>query len=146
MPWGVSRPLGLPTIVNTVAGADVTLTAGSDITGFTPSSPLIAPFASGWAYMVQVCAVIVLGGTPPVSLVVKLKTAGATVLDTYTVPPAQLVASAIIVVAPTLIGTTSTTLYFPTGDTPIITFNSGTTAATLKAQSRVVFEFSDIGD
>lgn len=141
MAWGTAKPQGLQVIVGTVAGADVTLTAGSDITGFTPSSPLIAPYAGGWAYNVDLAAVIVLGATPPVSLVVKLKTAGATVLDTYTVPPAQLVASAIIVVAPVLIGTTSSTLYYPTGDTPIVTFNCGTTAATLKFQSRAVFGF-----
>lgn len=141
MAWGTAKPQGLPTIVGTVAGADVTLTAGSDITGFTPAAALIAPYEGGWAYNVDVAAVIVLGATPPVSLVVKLKTAGATVLDTYTVPPAQLVASAIIVVAPTMIGTTSSTLYWPTGDTPIVTFNCGTTAATLKFQSRCVFSF-----
>lgn len=141
MAWGTAKPQGLPVIVGTVAGADVTLTAGADVTGFTPSAALIAPYAGGWAYEVDVNAVIVLGATPPVSLVVKLKTAGATVLDTYTVPPAQLVASAIIVVAPTLVGTTSSTLYFPTGDTPTVTFNCGTTAATLKFQSRVTFGF-----
>ena len=141
MAWGTAKPQGLQVIVGTVAGADVTLTAGSDITGFTPSSALIAPYAGGWAYNVDLSAVIVLGATPPVSLVVKLKTAGATVLDTYTVPPAQLVASAIIVVAPVMVGTTSSTLYYPTGDTPIVTFNCGTTAATLKFQSRAVFGF-----
>jgi hypothetical protein len=136
----------LPTIVNTVAGADVTLTAGSDITGFTPAAALIAPFASGWAYMVQLYAVIVLGATAPSALVVKLKTATPTTLDTFTVPPALLVNNAIIVVAPTLIGTSSGTLYFPTGDTPIITFNGTGQNSTLKAQSRAVFEFLDIGD
>lgn len=141
MAWGTAKPQGLQVIVGTVAGADVTLTAGSDVTGFTPSSALIAPYAGGWAYNVDLNAVIVLGGTPPVSLVIKLKTAGATVLDTFTVPPAQLVASAIIVVAPVLVGTTSSTLYYPTGDTPIVTFNCGTTAATLKFQSRAVFGF-----
>jgi hypothetical protein len=139
--WGTAKPQGVPTIVGTVAGADVTLTAGSDITGFTPAAALIAPFAGGWAYVVDMAAVIVLGASAPTALVVKLKTAGATVLDTYTVPPAQLVNSAIIVVAPTLVGTTSSTLYYPTGDTPIITFNCTTNAATLKFQSRVVFAF-----
>jgi hypothetical protein len=91
-------------------------------------------------------AVIVLGATAPTALVIKLKTAGATVLDTYTVPPAQLVNSAIIVVAPTLIGTTSSTLYYPTGDTPIVTFNCTTQPATLKFQSRVVFSFAPVTD
>lgn len=141
MAWGTAKPQGLPIIIGTVAGADVTLTAGSDITGFTPAAALIAPYEGGWAYNVDLAALIVLGATAPVSLVVKLKTAGATVLDTYTVPPAQLVANGIIVVAPTLIGTTSSTLYWPTGDTPVITFNCGTTAATLKFQSRAVFAF-----
>ena len=146
MAWGTAKPQGLPVIVATVAGADVTLTAGSDITGFTPSSALIAAYAGGWAYEVDVSAVIVLGATPPTALVVKLKTAGATVLDTYTVPPAQLVANAIIVVSPTLVGTVSGTLYFPTGDTPLITFNCTTQPATLKFQSRAVFGFVPAAD
>ena len=141
MAWGTAKPQGLPTIVGTVAGADVTLTAGSDITGFTPAAALIAAYAGGWAYIVDLAAVIVLGATPPTAMVVKLKTAGATVLDTYTVPPAQLVANAIVVVAPTLVGTTSSTLYYPTGDTPIITFNGTGQNSTLKFQSRAVFSF-----
>ena len=141
MAWGTAKPQGLQVIIGTVAGADVTLTAGSDITGFTPSSALIAPYAGGWAYNVDLNAVIVLGATASASIVVKLKTAGGTVLDTFTVPPAQLVANAIIVVAPVLVGTTSSTLYYPTGDTPVVTFNCGTTAATLKFQSRAVFGF-----
>jgi hypothetical protein len=141
MAWGTAKPSGIPTIVGTVAGADVTLTAGSDITGFTPSAALIAPYAGGWAYEVQLACVIVLGATAPSAMVVKLKTAGATVLDTYTVPPAQLVNNAIIVVAPTLVGTTSSSLYFPSGDTPIITFNGTGQNSTLKFQSRAVFGF-----
>jgi hypothetical protein len=141
MAWGTAKPSGIPTIVGTVGGADVTLTAGSDITGFTPAAALIAPYAGGWAYEVQIACVIVLGATAPSALVVKLKTAGATVLDTYTVPPAQLVNNAIIVVAPTLVGTTSSSLYFPSGDTPIITFNGTGQNSTLKFQSRAVFAF-----
>jgi hypothetical protein len=141
MAWGTAKPSGLPTIVNTVAGADVTLTAASDITGFTPSSALIGPYPGGWAYEVQLYCIIVCGATAPSAMVVKLKTAGATVLDTFTVPPALLVNNAIIVVAPTLIGTTSSTLYYPTGDTPIVTFNGTAQNSTLKAQSRAVFSF-----
>lgn len=146
MPWGAARPLGLPTIVATVGGADVTLTAGSDITGFTPAAALIAGFYGSWAYMVWLTAVIVMGATPPTALVVKLKTAGATVLDTFTVPPALLVASAIEPIGVCLVGTSSTTLYYPTGDTPIVTLNAATTAATLKAQSRAVFAFWNTAD
>jgi len=141
MAWGTAKPSGLPTIVVTVGAADVTLTAGSDITGFTPSAALIAPYAGGWAYEVQLYCVIVLGATAPSALVVKLKTATPTTLDTFTVPPALLTNNGIIVVAPTLIGTTSSSLYFPTGDTPIITFNGTGQNSTLKAQSRAVFSF-----
>ena len=121
MPWGTQRPQGLPTIVGTVAGADVTLTAGTDVTGFTPASALIAPNAGSWAYVVMVDATIVNGATAPVSLVIKLKTATPTTLDTYTLPPANLVNSA-------------------------ITFNCGTTAATLKANSRAVFAWTLVSD
>jgi hypothetical protein len=144
--WGVQRPNQNATIVATVAGADVTLTAGSDITGFTPGAALIAPFAGTWAYLVDLFAVVVMGATAPTALVIKLKTAGATVLDTVTVPPVLLANNAIEPIAPTLVGTASGTLYFPAGDTPLITFNAATTAATLKAGSRAVFSFTFVSD
>lgn len=146
MAWGTAKPNPIPTIVATVAGADVTLTAGSDITGFTPASALIASYAGGWAYVVLLHATIVMGATAPTALVIKLKTATPTTLDTFTLPPANLVNNAIVPVSVCLIGTTSTSLYFPTGDTPIITFNCTTTAATLKAQSRAVFGFWETTD
>jgi hypothetical protein len=141
MSWGTAKPSGLPTIVATVAGADVTLTAGSDITGFTPAAALVAAYSGGWAYMVWLHATIVMGATASASLVIKLKTATPTTLDTFTLPPANLVNNAIIPVSVCLVGTTSSTLYFPTGDTPLITLTAGTTASTLKAGSRAVFAF-----
>lgn len=139
MAWGTAKPQGLPTIVVTVGAADVTCTAGSDITGFTPSSALVAPYAGGWAYMVWVTATVVMGATASASLVVKLKTATPTTLDTFTIAPANLVNNAILPLSFCLVGTTSSTLYFPTGDTPLVTFTAGTTACTLKATSRAVF-------
>jgi len=144
--WGVQRPGQLPTIVGTVGAADVTLTAGSDITGFTPASALVAPQYGKWAYYVDVDCTIVLGGTAPSALVIKLKTATPTTLDTYTLPPANLVNSAILALSFTLVGTGSSTLYYPTGDTPIITFNGTGQASTLKAGSRAVFSFVFVGD
>lgn len=146
MSWGVQRPNGLPTIVATVGAADVTLTAGSDITGFTPSAALIAAAQGTWAYVVQVFATIVLGGTAPSALVVKLKTATPTTLDTFTVPPANLVNSAILPLSFTLVGTSSGSLYWPTGDTPVITFNGTGQNSTLKANSRAVFSFALVAD
>ena len=146
MAWGTAKPNPIPTNVATVAGADVTLTAGSDITGFTPAAPLIASYAGGWAYMVWLFATVVMGATAPTALVIKLKTATPTTLDTFTLPPANLVNNAIVPISVCLVGTTSSTLYFPTGDTPIITFNCTTTAATLKAQSRAVFAFWETTD
>jgi hypothetical protein len=139
--WGIARPGQLPTIVATVAGADVTLTAGADVTGFTPSSALIAPFNGTFAYIVWVHATIVMGGTAPSAMVVKLKTATPTTLDTFTVPPANLVNSAIVPLSFCLVGTSSSSLYWPSGDTPVITFNGTGQASTLKFQSRAVFAF-----
>jgi len=144
--WGVQREQQNATIVATVGAADVTLTAGSDITGFTPAAALIAPFVGRWAYLVQIFAVIVMGATAPTALVAKLKTAGAVVLDTLTIPVSTLVASAIDTYGFPLVGTASGSLYYPTGDTPIVTFNATTTAATLKAGSRAVFSFTYVGD
>ena len=144
--WGVQRLGQLPVIVATVGAANVTLTAGTDVTGFTPAAALIAPFAGAWAYQVSVFAVVVNGATAPTALVAKLKTADGTVLDTLTLPVSTLVANAIDSFGFTLVGTASGSLYFPTGDTPLITLNAATTAATLKAGSRAVFSLVFIGD
>jgi len=146
MAWGTQRPQGLPTIVATVGAADVSLTAGSDITGFTPAAALIAPAAGTWAYVVWVFATITLGGTAPSAMVVKLKTATPTTLDTFTVTPDNLVNSAILALSFMLVGTGSGSLYFPTGDTPVITFNCTGQAATLEAPSRAVFSFVLVSD
>lgn len=146
MAWGTQRPQGLPTIVATVGATDVTLTAGSDITGFTPAAALIAPNAGTWAYLVWVFATVVMGGTAPSALVVKLKTATPTTLDTFTVPASNLVNSAIVPLSFCLVGTGSGSLYFPTGDTPVITFNGTGQNSTLKANSRAVFSFTLVSD
>lgn len=141
MAWGTAKPQGLPTIVKTVSDADVTVTAGSDITVFTPSSALVAAYQGGWAYMVWVYATTVMGASAATALVVKLKTATPATLDTWTVPPANLVNNAIVPLAINLVGTTSSTLYFPTGDTPLVTFNATTNNVTVKAGSRAIFAF-----
>jgi len=146
MAWGTQRPQGLPTIVGCVGGADVTLTAGSDVAGFTAAAALPAPNAGAWAYVVWIQATIVMGATAPVSLLVKLKTATPTTLDTFTVPASNLVNNAIVPLSVMLVGTTSSTLYYPTGDTPSVTFTCGTTAATLKNNSRAVFWFTLVSD
>lgn len=146
MAWGTQRPQGLPTIVATVGAADVTLTSSTDVTGFTPAAALIAPNAGSWAYVVWVSATIVLGGTAPSAMAVKLNTATPTTLDTYTFPASNLVNSAIVNVDVMLVGTASSSLYFPTGDTPVITFNGTGQASTLKANSRAVFWFTLVSD
>ena len=144
--WGVQRAGQLPSIVKTVGDADVTLTAGSAVVGFTPAAPLIAPYVGSWAYFVQVFATIVLGSSASTALVVTLATATPTVLDTLTVPASNLVNSAILPLSFTLVGTASESLYYPTGDIPTINFNCTTNAATLKAHSRAVFSFVYVGD
>jgi hypothetical protein len=143
--WGVARPGQLPTIVGTVGAADVTLTSSTAVTGFTPAAALIAPFQGGWAYYVNVFATIVLGGTAPSALVVTLNSGVPGVLDTLTVPPVNLVNSAILALAFTLVGPADSALYWPTGDTPTIKFNGTGQASTLKAGSRAVFGFVSVG-
>ena len=144
--WGVQRAGQLPSIVKTVGDADVTLTAGSAVAGFTPAAALIAPQVAKWAYVVEVFAVIVMGSSAPTALVVTLATATPTTIDTLTVPASVLVNSAIVPLSFTLVGTGSETLYYPTGDIPTINFNCTTNAATLKAHSRAVFSFVYVGD
>jgi hypothetical protein len=144
--WGVQRAGQIPTIVKTVGDADVTLTAGSAVAGFTPAAALIAPQRANWAYVVEVFAVIVLGSSAPTALVVTLATATPATIDTLTVPASLLVNSAILALSFVLVGTGSETLYFPTGDTPTVNFNCTTNAATLKAHSRAVFSFAYVGD
>lgn len=146
MAWGTSRPDGLPTIVATVGAADVTLTSSTAVAGFTPAAALIAPAAGTWCYVVEVNATIVLGATAPSAMTIILQTGTPTTLDTFTLPAANLVNSAILNLGFTLVGTGSASLYFPTGDTPSITFNGTGQASTLKAHSRAVFSFRLIAD
>jgi len=146
MAWGTQRPQGLPTIVGCVGGADVTLTAGADTAGFTAAAALPASNAGNWAYVVWIQATLVMGGTAPSAMTCKLKTATPTTLDTFTIPAANLVNSAIVPLSVMLVGTASASLYFPTGDTPSITFNPTGQNVTLKNNSRAVFWFTLVSD
>jgi hypothetical protein len=132
-------------VVATVGAADVTLTSSTAVTGFTPAAALIAPFSGNWAYYVTVFATIVLGATAPSALAVTLNSAVPGVLDTLTIPAANLVNSAILALSFVLVGTADPSLYWPTGDTPTIKFNGTGQASTLKAGSRAVFSFLPIG-
>src|SRR5271163_4157656 len=102
--WGTNLFPGSPFILT--AGSPVACPAGSGtIVLDSGASPLIAAGAGGGFYLfTDLQLVILLGATPPTAMVVALNlvTAGAN-QDTYTVPPALLVANATIIVGPTLV-------------------------------------------
>jgi hypothetical protein len=62
MAWGLPSR-GLTDDRQDRGGCRCHVTAGSDITVFTPSAALIAAYAGGWAYMVWVYATTVLGSS-----------------------------------------------------------------------------------
>jgi len=141
--WGVQRPGQLPLIVGPVGATTVTIGA-TDTTCFTPASAIIAPFRGSWSYTVNVSGVVTEGAATGTTLVWKLKNAAGTTLDTYTTEPTYLVNTGILYVAFTLVSTASATLYWPSGDTPIITAVSATHNATLSAYARAVFQWNEV--
>lgn len=121
--WGTNLFPGNPAIL--VAGSPVAVPAGGKTTclqfGTTPL--LNAGAAGGWYLLADCNLAFLLGATPPTALVITLDlTAGAN-QDSYTVPPALLVANATIIVSPTLVAPNSGAIWYPTGDNPVITAN-----------------------
>jgi len=129
--YGVANPLALPAVYNSVGGADVTLTAGSEVTIITTGA--IAGLGPGDYYpFIWLLAAVLMGGTAPTALQFAFKLGAGSDVDTFVVAPATLIASATVLYAIPLVGVNSSTNWIGAGSTINITAKASTTAATLK--------------
>jgi hypothetical protein len=133
--WGVNQALASPVV--TTATSNVSCPAGTE-TNVLPASLLWT--TPGIDVYVECAAemVITLGSTAPTALAINVRAGSGPDVDTFTVPPVLLVASANLILSPVLVMSINRG-YFPTG----ITFNLSVTptgqAVTVQAQSRAVW-------
>lgn len=135
--WGVNQSLPGATI--STAGADVACPAGTETNVISASVPNSTPGFNSNLF-VDVAAVIVLGATPPTALVIALRFGSGADVDSYTVSPAALVASAILQVAPSFVAALSRSGTGASG--PInVSVNATGQAVTLKAGARGLYSY-----
>lgn len=127
--YGIATPLALPAIYT--AGADVTLTAGSEITIFTTGA--ISASGPGDFYpMIWAAVAILFGATAPTGLQFAFKLGSGSDVDIFAVAAASMVANATTYYGFPLIGANSGTAWIGAGQTINITATAFTTAATFK--------------
>jgi hypothetical protein len=129
--YGIASPLPLAAVYGCVAGADVTLTAGTEVT-FITTGAISAPGPGDWYPIIWGVLVDYLGATAPSALVIAFKIGAGSDVVTYTVDPGQLVNSAKIVVPFFLVGTNSGSAWIGGGSTINITANGTGQASTAK--------------
>lgn len=129
--WGTSIPSPTALVYGTASSADVTLTAGSEITCITTGA-LTAPSNGPWYPIIIATFAVVMGGTASTALVFAFKLGSGADVDTYTVEPGMLVNSAEFTIAIPLVGVVSTTAWVDSGSTINITGKATTTACTVK--------------
>lgn len=148
IPWGTDLSTIAPTVLN--ANADVTLTAGSTVTGIQSQSggvgvPLIQTNAFDVYPVIMGALAIAVGAAAPTAMVVSYATTAGTAIASYTVPPALLVINTTVMVPFFLVGPLSSTLYTGAGKNPLIQCNCTTNAATLKAVGSQALFFLMLG-
>lgn len=135
--WGIDQSLAGPQVAT--AGADVACAAGTETNVISASIPV--GFSGFNAVLfVDVACSIVLGATPPTALVVALRLGAGADVDTYTISPAGLVASAILQLAPALVANLSRSSAGGNG-TWNVTVNATGQAVTFKAGGRALFSY-----
>lgn len=148
IPWGTDLSTIAPTVLN--ANADVTLTAGTAVTGIQSQSggtavPLIQTNAFDVYPVIMGSLAIAMGGTAPTAMVISYATTSGTAIASFTVAPALLVASTTVQFPFFFVGPLSSTLYTGVGKNPLIQVNCTTTAATLKATGSQALFFLMLG-
>jgi hypothetical protein len=140
--WGVNQSVSNPMIVT--AGADVNCPSATETTvlsgTFGPQ-----PGSQNLAIQSDLAVVIALGATPPTAMVIAVRVGSGADYDTWTVPPAVLVANANLSLAPSLLGIFGRGS-LAAGATINVTVNPTGQAVTFKAQSRVVHQLSTGAD
>jgi hypothetical protein len=136
--YGVASPLALPAIYTAVGGADVTCTAGSEITVITTGA--ITALGPGDYYpLIWLYANIAFGGTLPSALTFAFKLGAGSDVDTQAVDLTDCTVSKSWQFAIPLIGANSGSAWIGSGSTINITALSVTQACTFKfATSRAI--------
>ena len=129
--YGVAGQAPLPAVYGCVSGADVTLTADTEVT-FITTGAISAAYPGNYYPLIQGVLVNYLGGTKPNALTIAFKIGSGADVVTYTVDPGQLVNSAKIVVPFCLIGVASGTQWVGSGATINITALGTAQASTAK--------------
>lgn len=132
--WGVNQALPNPAIVT--AAADVSCPAGSETNVLSASITAPAP-GQNLAMQSDIACVIAIGATAPSAMTINARVGAGADYDSWTVPPALLVANANLSLAPSLVGTFARNA-LAGGPTINITVNPTGQAVTFKAQSRAV--------
>jgi len=125
--YGIALPSSGPHVVS--AGADVTLTAGTETTFFTEAAG--APNQGNYQYIVWLNLWVSFGASAPTALVFAAKIGAGSDFDSVTVDPASLVASTHVQYNFMLFSPESSTNYVGAGSTINITGLATTNNATL---------------
>ena len=135
--YGVANPNFTPTVA--IPSADVTLTAGSEVTCIT--SGAIAGYGPGaYTPVIYALLTVLMGATAPTALQFAFKIAAGTDVDTYVVEPGLLVALAEIAILVPLLGVSDPAAWIGVGSTLNVTGKATTTACTVKkVGSRALF-------
>ena len=127
--YGIANPLALPAVY--VPANDVSVTAGTPATVITTGA-IAALDGESYYPLVLAVLVIVLGGSPATALTVKFILGAGSAVDTYTVEPGLLTASAELVVPVFLIGASSDSAWAGSGSTLNIQVTATTQNVTVK--------------
>ncbi len=127
--YGIANPIPIPAIYT--AGADVTLTAGSELTIITTGA--ISAASPGDYYPeIWLCVAIAFGATAPTALTFAFKLGAGADVDSLAVAVASMVINTTGYYTVPLIGANSSTAWLGAGSTINITALAATTAATFK--------------
>lgn len=127
--WGVASPLALPAAYNPTG--DVACPAATR-TVIIAAAGVVAQDVGNY-YPFLVCSLaILLGATPPTALSIDFGIGAGSAVDTYTLPPAILVANATVIPHFALVGANSATQWTNPGATINVNLTPTGQAVTLK--------------
>ncbi|SRR5579884_1068332 len=129
--YGVANPQPIAAAYGTASSADVTLTAGSEITVITTGA-IVAPSPGFWYPMIWLSWTVVLGATASTALVFAFKLGSGADVDTFTIEPGLLQNNAELQSCVVLVGVASATAWVGSGSTINITGKATAQNATFK--------------
>lgn len=129
--WGVADPTPAALSYGTASAADVTLTAGSEVTIITTGA-LVALNPGPYYPLIWLTVAVILGATAPTALQFAFRLGAGSDVDTYVVEPGMLVNLAEFTLGIPLVGLNSAAAWIGSGSTVNVTGKATTTACTVK--------------